>query len=482
MNTENLSSHKQGILKISEQFAQNHEAWIEKKQYFNQEDLRYLRFLIPEGLRILDLGCGLGDQLAELKPSYGVGIDLSSAILDIARKKHPSLHFIEGDVEEASVLAALEGPFDIILLSDTIGFLEDCQQTLEHLTKLCSPDTRVIISYYGRAWDPLLKIAASFNHLLPQSAHNYLTTFDMANLLGLSGFEVIKREWRQLLPKYSWGIGPIVNRYIATLPGIRRFCLRNYMVARFSPAALPALAKEPSASVIITCRNEKGNVEAAIQRLPRFCPDLEILFVEGHSKDGTLDEIHRVIKAYPKLDIKVIVQTGIGKGDAVRAGFEKASGDVLIILDGDLTTPPEDMPKFYQALVTGKGEFINGSRLVYPMENEAMQFLNYLANTVFSWLFSYLLNQNFSDTLCGTKVLYKRHYQKVADNRAYFGDFDPFGDFDLIFGASKLNLKVIEIPVRYKARTYGSTQISRFTHGWLLLQMVVFAYRKLKAF
>jgi glycosyltransferase involved in cell wall biosynthesis len=219
-----------------------------------------------------------------------------------------------------------------------------------------------------------------------------------------------------------------------------------------------------------------------VQRLPRFAEDMEILFVEGHSKDGTLEEINRVIAAYPQYDIKVMVQTGKGKGDAVRAGFGAARGDILMILDADLTAPPEWMPKFYQAIASGRGEFINGTRLVYPMEDEAMQFLNHIANRVFSWLFTWLLNQRFTDTLCGTKVLSRRHYEQIAANRVYFGEFDPFGDFDLIFGAAKLNLKVVEVPVAYASRKYGSTQISRFRHGVLLLRMVVFAFRKLKAF
>jgi glycosyltransferase involved in cell wall biosynthesis len=189
-----------------------------------------------------------------------------------------------------------------------------------------------------------------------------------------------------------------------------------------------------------------------------------------------------VIGQYPDHDIKVLAQDGKGKGDAVRKAFEHARGDVLMILDADLTMPPEALPKFYEALASGKGEFINGTRLVYPMENDAMRFLNWVANRVFSWLFTWLLNQRFTDTLCGTKVLAKGHYQQIARNRNYFGDFDPFGDFDLIFGAAKANLKIIEIPIKYASRKYGETQISRFRHGWLLLRMVVFAFRKLKAF
>jgi len=297
-------------------------------------------------------------------------------------------------------------------------------------------------------------------------------------MLNLADFEVVATESRLLVPKNLLGLAPFINKYIGTLPLIRNASLRNYITAR------PAREiKKPglSCTVLIPCRNEKGNIESAIQRLPRFCDDLEVIYVEGHSQDGTFEECKRVQEGYPDWNIKVMQQPGKGKGDAVQAGFAVAEGDVLMILDADLTVPPEDLPKFYRAIVDGKGEYINGSRLVYPMENQAMRFLNLCANWVFARIFSYLLNQRYTDTLCGTKVIRKHHYQMIVANRSFFGDFDPFGDFDLIFGAAKLGLKVVEIPVRYASRSYGETQISRFSHGWLLLKMVVFAFRKLKA-
>jgi len=473
------SPRKARIQQWAERIAPERDRWIERNRYYYDEDRRYMRFLVPEGLRVLDLGCGTGDLLAALRPSHGVGVDFAQAMVDQARARHPELEFHLGDVEDPATLAALDGPFDVIVLSDTIGALDDCQATLEAIRPLCSRDTRVIVAYYAYFWHPLLKVGEALGLKMSQPPQNFLSTADIANLLELAGFEPIKREWRQLLPRRLLGLGPLVNRFVGTLPLFRRFCLRDYLVARPEPAEPLG---ELSCTVLIPCRNEKGNVEPAVERLPQLCKDLEILFVEGHSADGTLDEIHRVIAAHPGRDIKVTVQDGKGKGDAVRKGFDMARGDVLVILDGDLTVPPEDIPKFYQAIVSGRGEYVNGSRLVYPMEREAMRFLNLVANTVFSWLFTWLLNQRFTDTLCGTKVLRRHHYRRIVANRDYFGDFDPFGDFDLIFGASKLNLKVVEIPIRYRARDYGETQISRFSHGWLLIRMVVFAFFKLKAF
>jgi len=477
--TRTWSARKQAIRDLADRLAAERYAWIRRNRFYYEEDVKYMRFLVPEGLRVLDLGCGTGHLLASLKPAHGVGLDFSPQMVAVARRDHPGLQFVLGDAEDSAAIDALEGPFDAIVLSDTIGSLEDCQATLALLHRLCTPETRVIVAYYSHMWEPILGFAAWLGLRMPATEQNWLSSGDIANLLDLANFEVIKREWRQLLPRRAFGLGPLLNRYVATMAIVRRACLRNYVVARPVPAR-PAAAL--STSVLVPCRNERGNIENAVRRLPAFCDDIEILFVEGHSSDGTLEEIHRVIAAYPDRDIKVMVQPGRGKGDAVRAGFARARGDVLMILDADLTTPPEVMSKFYDVIATGKAEFVNGTRLVYPMEKGAMRFLNLLANQVFSWLFTWLLNQRFTDTLCGTKVLKRKHYEQITANRGYFGDFDPFSDFDLIFGASKLNLKVKEIPVSYRSRTYGETQIARFRHGLLLARMVVFAYRKLKAF
>jgi len=472
-----LSKRKRAIQANADLLAGSRDDWIARNSFYYRDDRAYMRFLVRPGQRVLELGCGTGDLLSELEPARGVGVDLSSNMVDVARRRFPHLQFLQGDIEDAELLASLDGPFDVIILSDTIGYLDDCAQTLESLHSLCTPETRIVITYYAWFWEPILKLGEKLGLKMPSVELNWLSTEDTMGFLHLADFEPVKREWRQIVPKQILGLGTLINRFVGTLPLIRRLSLRNYLVAR--PLRNAAL-KDPSVTVLIPCRNEQGNIENAVKRLPRFCSDLEVMYVEGHSSDGTLEEIHRVIALYPDLDIKVLVQDGKGKGDAVRKGFANARGDILMILDADLTVAPEDLTKFYDAIAKGKGEFINGSRLVYPMQDQAMRFLNFLANRTFSWLFTWLLNQRYTDTLCGTKVLSRKNYEVLYANRSYFGDFDPFGDFDLIFGATKLNLKVIEIPIRYAAREYGETQISRFRHGWLLLKMVVFAYRKLK--
>ena len=241
--------------------------------------------------------------------------------------------------------------------------------------------------------------------------------------------------------------------------------------------------KRPSVSVIVPARNEAGNIAAAALRTPLMGEWTELIFVEGGSTDDTWEKIQAVAGTTSPNGVTIapaLRQKGRGKGDAVREGFAAAKGDIVMILDADLTMPPEELPKFYEALAEGRAEFANGVRLVYPMEDKAMQFLNMCANKVFGLAFTWLIGQRVKDTLCGTKVLFRRDYERIAANRAYFGDFDPFGDFDLLFGAAKLNLKIADLPIRYRSRTYGTTNISRFRHGFILMRMLAKAAAKLK--
>jgi SAM-dependent methyltransferase len=474
-----ISPRKRAFLENAERMAPMREKWLRSNSAYYADDYRYMRFIVPEGARVLDLGCGTGHLLASLKPSQGVGIDFSPAMIAEARKLHPELTFIEGDIENPAALSSLGQTFDYIVISDTIGLVEDIEETLRLLHPLCTSETRLVIAYYSPLWEPLIRMATALGQRMPQPQASLISTTDFLNILDLTDFEPIRLEWRQLSPLSFFGIGRLINRFIAPLPGIRRLCLRSYVVAR---SARSRAQERPSTSIIIPCRNESGNIERAITEMPRFGGHQEIVFVEGNSKDDTLAVCQQMRDKYAGTwDIKVLKQDGKGKGDAVRKGFAAATGDILMILDADLTVPPAALPKFYAAIADGKGEFINGTRLVYPLEAEAMRPLNYMANRAFAMIFSYLLNQRFTDTLCGTKVLRKTDYEKIVESRKYFGDFDPFGDFDLIFGAAKRSLRIVEVPVHYKARVFGETQISRFRDGWLLLRMVVFAFMKLKA-
>ena len=449
--------------------------WRRRSSFYHASEIRYLRHVVGTGKRVLMLGCGTGEQLAALQPSYGLGIDFSPRCIELARANWPGLQFEAADADELDLPP--DSHFDYIILSDMVGYLEDVQSCLERLRRYCRPDSRVVICYYNALWRPLLRLAELLRLKMPTPEQSWLSLNDLCNLLHLADMQVVKTERRLLFPKYFPLLGYLLN-HLGTLPGINAACLSQYVIAR--PAQSGPVA-EASVTVVVPCRNERGNIEAAVRRMPLFGSSQELLFIDGHSSDGTQDEIRRLLHLRPELHVRLLQQEGAGKGDAVRQAFAAAHGDILMILDADLTVPPEDLPKFYQAIISAKGEFITGCRLIYPMQDQAMQTLNLIANKLFALAFTWLLGQPLKDTLCGTKVLWRRDYQAIARNRAYFGHFDPFGDFDLLFGASKLNLQIAEIPVRYQNRTYGETKISRFRHGWLLLRMVVFGYRKLKS-
>jgi SAM-dependent methyltransferase len=433
---------------------------------------RYFSFLIPPGSKVLEVGCGTGYLLNGVTPGYGVGIDISDEMIKIAKEKFPEMNFFVSDAENI----CLDEKFDYIIVSDLTGFLWDIQTFLKNLRKVCNDKTRIIISSYNYLWEPLLKLAEFLGLKQKQPVQNWLSMKDLIGLLELEEFDTIKVDRKILLPKRIPLLNYLFNNLFSNLPLFNHFCLINLIVAR----KVSYQCNDCSVSIVIPAKNEKGNIENAILRTPVFGNKQEFIFIEGNSSDGTYEEMLRVKEKYKNRNIIVDKQTGSGKGNAVREGFEKATGDILMILDADLTTPPENLGKFYNAIKNNKGEFINGCRLVYPMEKQAMRLLNLFANKFFGLFFTYLLGQKVKDTLCGTKVLMKTDYEKIKNNRNYFGDFDPFGDFDLLFGAAKLNLKIVEIPIRYRDREYGTTQINRFKHGWLLLKMSLFASKKIK--
>ena len=449
--------------------------WRRRNAYYYRWLDKIYKFAVRPNSRVLHIGCECGDLLAAVEPSYGVGVDVNPNAIELARKRFGHLKFQVADPHKLE----LDEKFDYVLICNSIGQWHDVQQVLECVRPLTQEHTRVVITYYNYLWEWFLRLGSLLRIRRPYPYQNWLPSEDIINLLNLSGFDVIRSDSYLMLPKRIWPFTTFCNYFLSLLPGFRFLNLVDLVIARPTPAA--RRDEDLSVSVIVPCRNERGNIEDAIKRIPKMGRETEIIFVDGNSTDGTVEEIKRQIKEHPECKISLIHQGDrSGKGDAVRKGFAAAKGDVLVVQDADLTAPPEDLPKFFRALRDGKGEFINGSRLVYPMERQAMRFLNLLGNKFFGTLFSWLLGQRFRDTLCGTKMIHRKDYELIAANRSYFGDFDPFGDFDLIFGAVRQNLKVVEVPVTYRARTYGVTNISRFKHGWLLLKMSWVAFKKIK--
>ncbi len=505
--------------------APERDRWKSKNAYYHRSLERLCRRFVPPGVRVLELGCGDGDLLASLcpDPSGSLGVDLSPGMVECARAKHPDLRFVVQDAEALDLPG--DPQFDVVVASDLVGHLDDVYATLRNLRRVCHDGTRLVLTYYNFVWEGVLQAGERFGWKMRQRHQNWLGMGDLENLLRLGGFLVAERGWDLLLPVRIPLVSDLVNRFAPRTPGLRHLCLVHYAVAnlvaeerrvgaraegtegrapkeesaaeerRVGARAEGTEGRAPTVSVVVPCRNEEGNVDGAVERIPEMGARTEIIFVDGNSTDGTVQRIESAISRNrgPR-SIRLIHQAprgagrdenpdrmlSLGKGDAVRKGFAAATGDILIILDADLTVPPEDLPRFVEALEEGKARFVNGSRLVYPMEDESMRFLNLCGNKAFSLAFTWLLGQPIKDTLCGTKALYRRDYERIAANRAYFGNFDPFGDFDLLFGAARLKLPIVDMPIRYARRTAGVSKVRLLSHGWLLVRMAGIAFRKFK--
>ncbi len=444
---------------------------------FMAADLREaLSRLIPADASVLEVGCGAGDLLAGLAGRERVGVDMLPEVVEEAAKRHPAVAFRVGEAPGLEDLPL----FEAVVCDRLVHSAPDVRALLVGLRARLAERGRIYLTAFNYLWELPTRAAERLGWKLPSPSANWLSETDFQNLFALAGLQVVRYEDRLLVPLEVPAAGTLVNRYVVKMPGAQRLSLYRIYVLRKRETA-PLRRRPATVSVIVPARNEAGNIAAAVARTPAMGAGTELLFVEGGSTDGTWEKIQEQIASYQgPLKLQGLKQTGKGKGDAVRTGFSQATGDLLMILDADLTVPPEELPVFYDAAVRGYADFLQGTRLVYPMAPGAMRFVNKIGNVAFSSLFTYLLQQPIKDTLCGTKVLWRVDYERIAAGRHVFGDFDPFGDFDLIFGAVRLNLKIGEIPVRYRERVYGETNIERWKHGWLLLKMSLVAARKLK--
>ncbi len=452
--------------------AHSRERWKERNRFYHDQVLDLLRSRVAPGLRVLEVGSGLGDTLAALEPARGVGVDLSPEMVRRAAERHPDLEFHCADAHTLD----LGETFDVVLLNDTVMDLDDIQVTLQSLRRHLEPDGCLLLTFYNHLWEPLLKLAEDLGQRQPHRLQNWLTPGDVANFLRLADYAVVDEGSAVLVPRRLPGAG-LLNRLLA--PRLRPASLVHWAEARLTPEP----EEDPlRCSVVIPCRDEAGNIAPAVERLPELGAGTELIFVDGASRDGTRDRIREVIRSYAgDMDIKLVEQDpDLGKGDAVRKGFAAATGDIHVILDADLTVPPEDLPKVVRILATRRARFVNGSRLVYPLENESMRALNKVGNKLFSYAFSWLLGRPVRDTLCGTKAWLSEDWPRLLKAREAFGEFDPFGDFDLLFGAALLDLPTAELPVRYRRRTFGQSKIHTFSHGLLLVRMTWEGFKKLK--
>ena len=446
--------------------------WIQRNRYYYRKLLKHLKFIIPEDSKVLHIRCSIGYILNELNPREGVGIDNTDKQIEEAKRRYPHLTFYDQSVENIQ----LDKKFDYILIT-SLGDIVDIKAVLDTIKKLCLPHTRIIFINYNYLWNPLVKLAESLGLRLPQNLHNWITEHDLSNFLTLSDYDTVYKRKAIMLPYNIPGISYIFNRFLARIPIIRHLSFINIRIARlYFPAD-----QDFSVSVVIPCKNEAGNIEDATRRIPQLGSHTEIIFCDDKSTDGTPDKVKEMMQKYPDKDIKLFDGPGISKSENVWVGFDGASGDILMILDADLTVIPEELPYFYEAIATRKGEFINGSRLVYPMHDNAMKFLNIIGNKFFSLFFSYILETQIKDTLCGTKVLWKRDYEKIKQIRNKWGIHDRWGDYELIFGAAKYHLKHLDLPIHYYERTYGESKMRNLLkNGAVMLRMSFAALFKIK--
>jgi SAM-dependent methyltransferase len=456
-----------------ESVAPERSKWIRANKYFYGHLQRLLQFIVEPGKRVLELRCETGDFLACTKPAVGVGVEISDAMVHVAQAEHPELHFVKSDPEELD----LNETFDYILFDhifDTVDILRAFERVRAH----CHADSQLVIINYNHFWQPFLELATKLRLRSRFVEPNWVSENDIRGFLRLAGFRPVRKHHRLISPKYIPLLSSFMNDFHARLPVLSRLCLMQVMVAR--PIVPPLSESEVTVSVVVPCRNEVGNIQAAVERIPEMGVRTEIIFCDDKSTDGTANEVRRMQNLYPEKEIRLVGGPGICKAENVWTGFRAARGDVLMILDADLTVMPEELPFFFRALVHRHGGFINGSRLVYPMQDMAMKFANILGNKFFSLVFSFLLDQRIKDTLCGTKVLWRKDWQRLEPYLGSWGIQDLWGDYELLFGASKLHLDIVEVPVHYQERIHGVTKMTKvFSNGWRMLRICWHAWLRL---
>lgn len=476
-----LAERRQKSADHQSSIAKRRTFWIDHNRYYYEILARLLRFLVEPGKRVLSVRCGTGDLLASVRPAFGVGIDISFEMIEVARQRHPGFTYAQAfpDTEDfTECFGTAEEKYDYVIfagIDDTV----DVQKALQNIRTVCDRHTRLIVISYNHLWEPLVTLAEWLGMKVPTIEQNWLSHKDISSLLALSGYDMLGQRRAVLCPKYIPLLSAFLNAFCARLPGLNRLCMTEIHVARVIPE--PVRPKDIAVSVIVPCKDERGNIEDAVRRIPKLGKRTEIIFCDDKSTDGTADEVRRVQTLYPDRNVRLEFGPGICKSKNVWTGFDAATGDVLAILDADLTTMPEELPYFVQAIASGVAEFINGSRLVYPVPPAAMKTANMVGNKFFSLSFSYLLNQRVKDTLCGTKVLWRSDWERIKPLQGTWGIEDRWGDYELLFGAAKLNLRIVDLPVHYQERIHGTTKMTRVFHnGLVMLRMCWHGFLKLK--
>ncbi len=448
---------------------------LRRHRYYYDEIKRVVRAAVPDGQRVLCIRSDAGQYLAWVKPSRGVGVEISERLNALARANAPGCEFLTAGAQDFEV----DGAFDTVLIVNAVNELFDVQATLERARDVCAERGQVVIVFYNFLWQPLVQLAEALRLKRQQPKQNWLSFGHVSHLLRLSGFEPVERSRSILCPFGIPGLAWLFNRCVARLPLIEKLGMVQTVVAR--PTREPDAPRSPTVSVIVPCKNERGNIEEAVLRTPEMGAGTELIFCDDRSTDGTGDEVRRMQQEHPERDIRLVEGPGISKAENVWTGFDAAKNDIVMILDGDLAVAPEELPKFVDALARGRAQFANGTRMVYPMRGQAMRLANLFGNKLFGMLFTHILGKDISDTLCGTKALWRDDYKRMKPLRGTWGIRDRWGDYELIFGAAALGLERVDVPVHYMERTYGETKMTgRLKNAWIMLRMCKAAFFKLK--
>lgn len=458
---------KDFIIEYFDRLAPEYDKWIRRNKFYHNCIKFLYKSIIPARSKVLEAGCATGDLLSCLNPSYGVGIDLSKNMLSIAKQKYPDLIFKDMDIG-AAAKEDFKTKFDYIIMSNLVDFLPDILDTISRARELLDEEGLMIITTENPFWRTLLMLGSIFRLRMPDIPRNYITCLDLKNLVELADFEVIKMGLKFFVPIRIPFVTSILNFIVSEAPFLRNLCLLQYLVIRY-----PQKRRLLSCSVIIPCHNEADNIVDCINRVPAIGKFTEIIIVDDGSTDDTIQKVEAALKTDSRVKL-ISFEQNRGKGQAVKAGCDSAAKDVIIILDADMSVVPEELPKFFVPIQNGKADFVNGSRMIYPMKAQAMRSLNYIGNKFFSLILSWLMEQYISDTLCGTKAFLKRDYLKLSMGRC------EWGDFDLLFGIARLKKKIVEIPVHYQARVAGQSKMRVFKHGILLAKMCLIGFYELK--
>jgi hypothetical protein len=459
--------NKSTIKEYFERVAIDWERWENKNRFYHARIAHLIGGMIQPGSTVLELGSGTGDLLASLKPSHGVGLNVGQGLTNLAQQKYPDLEFHTIDVDSATTPTTFDPQY--VVMTNMLDYVYDVWDTLESLKPSIREHTLLILTTSNPLWAPLLRLASKLGLRFPESPRNFITNKDICSVLHLQGFDIVEDGLTLPVPKRIPIIGTLLNAILPEIPVVRYLSSVQYIAAR-PRVARPKL----SCSVVIPCHNESGNIQECLRRVPQMGSWTEIVVVDDGSTDDTCEKVKEIMAQDPRVRL-IALEKNQGKASAVRAGFDAAVGDVLMILDADMAVTPEELPKFLTPLQEGTADFVNGTRLIYPMHGKAMKVANFLGNKGFCFLASKVLRQRVSDTLCGTKVFLKRDYLHMP-----LGGVERWGDFDLLFGAARLKLRILEIPVHYTERRAGKSKMRVMVDGWYFLWACLSGWRMLR--